>query len=299
MPRELRVYERPALERPVLIGAFRGWNDGGQAATLAVGYLARLWEARKFADIDPEHFVDFQATRPNVSLEEGRTRRIEWPENAFFRARIPGTDRDAVLLIGIEPNYRWRTFTELIAELAGDLGIDLAVTLGSLLADVPHTRPAPVTGAATDPKLVDELGLQLSRYEGPTGVVGVLLDAFRRSTIPSVSLWAAVPHYVSLAPSPRAARALCDRLATVLGISIDVAELADAEETYVEQVSAAVASDAETAAYVEELEQRADSLDWLEDTGDLPSGEALAAEIARFLRERERNGGTPGPGVDG
>jgi len=294
------VYERPTLERPVLIGAFRGWNDGGQAATLAVGYLARLWEARKFADIDPEHFVDFQATRPNVSLEDGRTRRIEWPENAFFRARIPGTDRDAVLLIGIEPNYRWRTFTELISELASDLGIDLAVTLGALLADVPHTRPAPVTGAATDPKLVDELGLQLSRYEGPTGIVGVLLDAFRRSTIPSVSLWAAVPHYVSLAPSPRAARALCDRLATVLGISIDVGELADAEESYVEQVSAAVASDAETAAYVEELEQRADSLDWLEDTGDLPSGEALAAEIARFLRERERNGGgASGPGVDG
>ena len=300
MPRELRVYERPTLERPVLIGAFRGWNDGGQAATLAVGYLARLWEARKFADIDPEHFVDFQATRPNVSLEDGRTRRIEWPENAFFRARIPGTDRDAVLLIGIEPNYRWRTFTELISELASDLGIDLAVTLGALLADVPHTRPAPVTGAATDPKLVDELGLQLSRYEGPTGIVGVLLDAFRRSTIPSVSLWAAVPHYVSLAPSPRAARALCDRLATVLGVSIDVGELADAEESYVEQVSAAVASDAETAAYVEELEQRADSLDWLEDTGDLPSGEALAAEIARFLRERERNGGgASGPGVDG
>jgi proteasome assembly chaperone (PAC2) family protein len=294
MPRELRVYERPTLERPVLIGAFRGWNDGGQAATLAVGYLARLWEARKFADIDPEHFVDFQSTRPNVSLEEGRTRRIEWPENAFFRARIPGTDRDAVLLIGIEPNYRWRTFTELVSELVGDLGIELAVTLGALLADVPHTRPAPVTGAATDPKLVDELGLQLSRYEGPTGIVGVLLDAFRRSAIPSVSLWAAVPHYVSLAPSPRAARALCDRLATVLGISIDVGELADAEESYVEQVSAAVASDAETAAYVEELEQRADSLDWLEDAGDLPSGEALAAEIARFLRERERNGG-PGP----
>ena len=299
MPRELRVYERPTLERPVLIGAFRGWNDGGQAATLAVGYLARLWEARKFADIDPEHFVDFQTTRPNVSLEEGRTRRIEWPENAFFRARIPGTDRDAVLLIGIEPNYRWRTFTELISELAGDLGIDLVVTLGALLADVPHTRPAPVTGAATDPKLVDELGLQLSRYEGPTGIVGVMLDACRRAAIPSVSLWAAVPHYVSLAPSPRAARALCDRLASVLGISIEVDELADAEESYVEQVSAAVASDAETAAYVEELEQRADSLDLLEDTGDLPSGEALAAEIARYLRERERNGGTSGPGVDG
>jgi proteasome assembly chaperone (PAC2) family protein len=300
MGRELRIYERPTLERPVLIGAFRGWNDGGQAATLATGYLARLWEARKFADIDPELFVDFQATRPQVSLEEGRTRKIEWPENAFFRARIPGTNRDAVLLIGVEPNYRWRTFSELVADLAGDLGIELVVTLGALLADVPHTRPSPVTGAATDPKLVDELGLQLSRYEGPTGIVGVLLDACRRAGIPSVSLWAAVPHYVSLAPSPRAARALCERLSGVLGTEIDVGELAEAEKSYVEQVSEAVASDSETSAYVEELEHRADSLDWLEESGGLPSGEALAAEIARFLRERETNGGghpeSGGPG---
>ena len=148
-----------------------------------------------------------------------------------------------------------------------------------------------MTGAATDPHLVDELGLQLSRYEGPTGIVGVLLDACRRSGIPSVSLWAAVPHYVSLAPSPRAARSLCDRLSGVLGIDIDVSELAEAEESYVEQVSEAVAGDAETAAYVEELEQRADSLDLLEESGSIPSGEALAAEIARFLREREKNGG--------
>ncbi len=291
------MHDRPKLDRPVLIGAFRGWNDGGQAATLATGYLARLWEAEKFADIDPELFVDFQATRPHVSLDEGQTRRIEWPENTFFRARVPGTNRDAIVLVGVEPNYRWRTFTDLVADLAHDLGVELVVTLGALLADVPHTRPAPVTGAATDPKLVDELGLQLSRYEGPTGIVGVLLDACRRAGIPSVSLWAAVPHYVSLAPSPRAARALCERLATVLGIEIDVSELSEAESSYVEQVSQAVASDAETAAYVEELEQRADSLDWLEESGELPSGEALAAEIARFLRERERNGGEqPGSG---
>lgn len=292
------MYERPALERPVLIGAFRGWNDGGQAATLAAGYLAKLWDAQKFADVDPELFVDFQATRPHVSLDEGNARRIDWPENAFYRARIPGANRDAVLLIGVEPNYRWRTFAELVAELARDLGVELAVTLGALLADVPHTRASPVTGAATDPELVDELGLQLSRYEGPTGIVGVLLDACRRSGIPSLSLWAAVPHYVSLAPSPRAARALCERLAGVLAADIDVRELAEAETSYVEQVSEAVASDAETAAYVEELEQRADSLDWLEESGALPSGEALAAEITRFLRDREGDGGkeSGGPG---
>ena len=291
MARELRVYERPALERPVLIGAFRGWNDGGQAATLAAGYLARQWGARKFAEIDPELFVDFQATRPHVTLEDGATRKIEWPENVFYRARIPGTSRDAVILVGVEPNYRWRTFTGLVSELSRDLGVELVVTLGARLADVPHTRPSPVTGAATDPKLVDELGLQLSRYEGPTGIVGVLLDACRREGIPSVSLWAAVPHYVSLAPSPRAARALCERLGGVLGVGVEVAELAEAETSYVEQVSEAVASDEDTAAYVSELEQRADSLDWLEESGDLPSGDAIANEIARYLRERDANGG--------
>jgi proteasome assembly chaperone (PAC2) family protein len=291
---ELRIHDRPsALERPVLIGAFRGWNDGGQAATLAAGYLARLWGATKFAEIDPELFVDFQATRPMVSLEEGRTRKIEWPENTFFRARIPDTNRDAILLIGVEPNYRWRTFSELVTDLASELGVELAVTLGALVADVPHTRPSPVTGAATDPQLVDELGLQLSRYEGPTGIVGVLLDSCRRAGIPSVSLWAAVPHYVQLAPSPPAAKALCERLAGVLAIDIDVGELDQAAEEYVDQVSQAVATDADTSSYVEELERRADSLGWLEESGDLPSGDALAAEIARFLRDREANGDPP------
>ncbi len=300
MARELRIHERPtSLERPVLIGAFRGWNDGGQAATLAAGYLARLWGAKKFADIDPELFVDFQATRPMVSLEEGRTRKIEWPENTFYRARIPGADRDAILLVGVEPNYRWRTFSEIVTDLARDLGVELAVTLGALVADVPHTRPSPVTGAATDPQLVDELGLQLSRYEGPTGIVGVLLDSCRRVGIPSVSLWAAVPHYVQLAPSPPAAKALCERLAGVLATDIDVTELTEASEEYVEQVSQAVATDTETAGYVEELERRTDSLDWLEESDDLVSGDALAAEITRFLREREADGDVPESGGPG
>src|ERR671923_1156311 len=258
---ELRLYERPTFNRPVLVAAFRGWNDGGQAATLAAGYLARLWSAEKFADIDPEHFVDFQATRPLVSLDEGRTRRVEWPENAFFRARIPDVGRDAILLIGVEPNYRWRTFTEIVAGLASDLGVEMVVTLGALLADVPHTRPSPVTGAATDPRLVEELGLQISRYEGPTGIVGVLHDACRTAELRSVSLWSAVPHYVSLAPSPRAAKALCVRLADLVGAPIETTELDEAEEEYSAQVSEAVASDPDTQAYVEELERRADSIE--------------------------------------
>jgi predicted ATP-grasp superfamily ATP-dependent carboligase len=284
---ELRMLERPTLARPVLIACFRGWNDGAQGATLAGGYLAKAWGAERFADIDPEDFFDFQATRPQVSLVEGFTRRIQWPETAFYHARIDGADQDAVLLLGIEPNLRWRTFTRLVTNLAKDLGVELVVTLGSLLADVPHTRPAPVTGSASDPELVERLGLQASRYEGPTGIVGVLHDGCRSAGIPSVSLWAAVPHYVSLTPSPRAALALCDRLADLLGAEIDTAELAQSVESYVDQVSEAVAADSDTAAYVEELEQRADTID----ASDLPSGDALAAELTRYLREREAEDG--------
>jgi proteasome assembly chaperone (PAC2) family protein len=215
---------------------------------------------------------------------------VEWPENAFYHAPIPGLERDAVLLLGIEPNLRWREFTGMIVELASDLGVEMLITLGSLLADVPHTRPSPVTGGANDPELIERLGLQRSRYEGPTGIVGVLHDACNRANVPSVSLWAAVPHYVSLAPSPRAALALCQRLGDILGTEIDTGELDEAAERYSEQVSEAVASDDETAAYVEELEQRAEILD---DEQDLPSGESLAAELTRFLRERERGNGGP------
>src|SRR5919201_2196718 len=288
MADDLRIAQRPDLERPVLIAAFRGWNDGAQGATLAAGYLARSWGAERFADVDPEGFFDFQVTRPHVALVEGITRRIDWPETSFYHCRPDGADRDAVLLLGIEPNLRWRAFTDLIVGLARDLGVELLVTLGALLADVPHTRPSPVTGSASDPELVERLGLSASRYEGPTGIVGVLHEACKRADIPSASLWAAVPHYVSLTPSPRAAVALCDRLGDLIGVKIDVEELEDAAASYEEQVSEAVASDEETAAYVEDLERRADQL---EETSELPSGDALAAELTRFLREREQNGG--------
>jgi proteasome assembly chaperone (PAC2) family protein len=288
MTESLRIDERPELRRPVLVAAFRGWNDGGQGASLAAGFLAKTWDAKRFAEIDPEEFFDFQVNRPKVSLVEGETRRIDWPETGFYRAAIPGADRDAVLLLGIEPNVRWRTFCELIVGLARELGVELAVTLGSLLADVPHTRPAPITGSASEPELIERYGLAQSRYEGPTGIVGVLHDACRQAGIPSASLWVAVPHYVSLTPSPRAAVALCERLGALIGIDVEVSELEEAARSYEEQVSEAVASDEETAAYVEELEQRADSL---EESSDLPSGDALAAELTRFLREREQNGG--------
>jgi proteasome assembly chaperone (PAC2) family protein len=285
---ELRIDRRPELTRPVLVAAFRGWNDGAQAATLAAGYLAKTWAAERFAEVEPEDFFDFQATRPHVSLEEGLTRRIDWPETAFYHARPDGLDRDVVLLLGIEPNLRWRTFSDLVVGLANDLGVELMITLGALLADVPHTRAAPVTGSASDEELVERLGLSASRYEGPTGIVGVLHDVCRQRGIPSASLWAAVPHYVSLTPSPRGALALCERLGALIGVSVEADELEEAARSYEEQVSEAVATDEETAAYVEELERRADQL---EEASELPSGDALAAELTRFLREREQNGG--------
>jgi proteasome assembly chaperone (PAC2) family protein len=288
MTDELRIDSQPQLERPVMIAAFRGWNDGGQGASLAAAYLARAWAAVEFASIDPEHFYDFQSTRPTVSLVDGFTRQIDWPENTFMHAPLPGAGRDAIIMLGVEPNLRWRTFGELVTGLAESFQVELVLTLGSLLADVPHTRPSPVTGSATDPQLIEQLGLQASRYEGPTGMVGVLHDACARAGLKSASLWAAVPHYVSLTPSPRAAKALVDKLATLLGADVDSSELDEAAESYAQQVSEAVASDEETAAYVQELERRVDELaqDW-----EVPTGDSIAAELTRFLRERERDQG--------
>jgi proteasome assembly chaperone (PAC2) family protein len=282
---ELDLQQRPQLTRPVLVASFRGWNDGGQGASMANAFLSRVWRAERFASIDSENFFDFQSTRPHVTLDEGTVRRIDWPENVFEFARPSGSERDTVLLLGTEPGLRWRTFAGIVSGLAKDLGVELVVTLGALLADVPHTRPAPVTASASDATLMKELGVQPSRYEGPTGIVGVLHDACRAEGIPSVSLWAAVPHYVSLTPSPRAAKALCDRLGTLLDVPLDTSELETASEAYIQQVSEAVAADEETAAYVEELEGRID--DVVEES-DLPSGDALAAELTRFLREREQ-----------
>jgi predicted ATP-grasp superfamily ATP-dependent carboligase len=291
---ELRIERRPELERPVLIAAFRGWNDGAQGASLAGGYLAKIWNAQQFASIDPESFYDFQATRPMVSLVDGVTRRVDWPDNDFYSAAPEGLGRGALLLLGVEPNLRWRRFTSLIVDLAREHDVELVVTLGALLADVPHTRPSPVTGTATDPELVERLGLQTSRYEGPTGIVGVLHDACRAAELPSVSLWAAVPHYVSLAPSPRAALALCQRLGDLLESRIDTDELEQAVEAYTARVTEAVATDEETAEYVQELEQRAEMID----ESDLPSGDSLAAELTRFLRERDEQDEPPDVATD-
>jgi predicted ATP-grasp superfamily ATP-dependent carboligase len=278
---------RPQLRRPVLIAAFEGWNDAGDAASLAVGYLAEAWSARRFATVDPEEFYDFTVTRPQVRMGEDSTRQIDWPSTELWAAAIPSMGRDVVLLRGVEPQLKWRTFCAAVVGVARAVGAELALTLGALLADVPHTRPVRVSGMAHDPALADRLGLQPSAYEGPTGIVGVLHDACTRAGLPSASLWATVPHYVSQVPSPKAALALVERSAALVGTHVDPVELRAAAIAYVEQVSERVADDEEAAAYVAQLEE-ADDLEQA-DAASLPTGDALAAEVERFLRDEHRD----------
>jgi proteasome assembly chaperone (PAC2) family protein len=272
------------LRAPALVCAFKGWNDAADAASTALSHVVSALDARSFARIDPEEFYDFQNTRPRIRLVEGQARAIEWPDVTLYEARIPRAPRDLVLLSGAEPSYRWRAFTGLIVELAESLGVQLTVTLGALLADVPHTRPISVTGLASDPALVARLGLAQSSYEGPTGIVGVLHAACHAAGLPSASLWAAVPHYVAAAPNPRAALALVRKLEGLVGVAIDGMALETAAADYDRQVNAAVQSDPDVQAFVERLEHAAG--DEEEDDSELPSGESIARDLQRFLRQR-------------
>jgi len=293
----VRWEDRPQLRRPVLIAAFEGWNDAGDAASTAARYLATEWGGRRIATLDPEEFYDFTVVRPNVTLTDGYTRRIEWPENEFAVGVTP--TRDVVFLHGIEPQLKWRTFAAHIVEVAQALHVELALTLGALLAEVPHTRPVHVTGTAADDDLIARLNLQRSGYEGPTGIVGVLHEALARAGIPSASLWAAVPAYVAKTPSPKGALALARRTAEVLDERVDVTSLEIASAAYERQVSEVVNEDDDVASYVRSLEETDDA-----DPADLPAagpstghpsghepmppmvgGDALAAEVERFLRE--------------
>ncbi len=276
----------PDLDRPVLIAAFSGWNDGGEASSSAVAYLRDRWGAEPLADIDPDEFLDFQVTRPTVRLEEGITRRIDWPELRFSLTNVEG--RDVVLFLGMEPNVRWRTFAETFVTAARELGADEVVTLGAFLADVPHTLPTPVTGLAVDPERSRELGLTSSRYEGPTGIVGVLHDALARGGFTASSLWAAVPHYLPGGPNPKAARALVEKIGAITGLPASTDTLERAAETWEAQVSSTIADNAELTAYVRQLEQVAAER---EGPAEIPSGEALAAELERFLRDQRGRDG--------
>jgi proteasome assembly chaperone (PAC2) family protein len=272
--------QRPELRRPVLVAGFEGWNDAASAASEAAGWLTRQFGATKIASMDPEEHFDFQSARPTVELVDGVTRDLTWPANEFFA--VPVDARDIVVLRGVEPNLRWPSFCREVLGVASETGCEMVVTLGALLADVPHTRPVRVTGATTDPELMASLHLQRSRYEGPTGIVGVLHDTARATGVASASLWAPVPHYVSTPPNPLATRALLDRLAQLLGTAFELGDLDELSQAWQTRVDEVVSQDDDVRSYVGQLEERYDT----EAETDIPSGEGLADEVEQFLRDR-------------
>lgn len=276
------------LSQPTLFAAFEGWNDAGEAATGAIEALVEALDAEEVADIDPEDFFDFQVNRPIIRWEDDR-RTLDWPANTISVARLDGP-RDVVLLRGREPNTRWRTFTEAVLEVARELGVTRIVTVGALQVDVPHTRPVPLTGSSTDPDVAEAHGLRRSSYEGPTGIVGVLHQAAADAGFEAVTLWVGVPHYLAGTAYTKAALAIAERAATLLEVDVDLAELAAEADAQLVDVGELVAEDAELAEYVAELEARADTEPDPLDTDELPrppvSGEELAAEFERYLRDR-------------
>ncbi|HKH78362.1 MAG TPA: PAC2 family protein, partial [Rubrobacteraceae bacterium] len=249
--RYIRLEQRPGLERPVLIAGFTGWNDAAEAASLAVSTVEAAWGAERFGSFEGEEFYDYQAIRPQIKLVDGVTRTVEWPENVLSATdSAPLDGRDAILLSGPEPNFRWKSFCKGVVDLAREMNVSLVVTLGALLADVPHSRPTSVAANAQDPALVESLKLSASRYEGPTGITGVLHRYCAEEGLPSVSLWASVPHYLPSVPSAPAALALLDNLRTLLGGAVDLGHLERTSADYQRQVSAAVAQDSDLSSYV-------------------------------------------------
>src|SRR2546421_4223269 len=276
--------ERPALKSPLVVCAFKGWNDAGEAATAALGFLIDTFDATEVARIDPEEYYDFTAVRPTVRLSEGRTRIIEWPENTVHAAQVAGAEHDLLLLQGTEPSLRWRRFTGHVLEAARELDAHMVITLGSLLADVPHSRPVPITGIASDGALVERLGYERSTYEGPTGIVGVLHHECAKAGISSVSLWASVPHYVAAAPNPKAALALIRSFEGVAGVAVEALDLEGSAAGYARQVSAAVASDPEVKSFVERLQQTLDEGQPPKPPPRIPSAGSIARDFPRLPR---------------
>lgn len=275
------------LRAPAMVCSFQGWNDAGDAASTATAFLGGALGAERFAQVDTEEFYDFQANRPHVKIDETQARVISWPSVEIFEARAPRAHRDLVIVQGTEPSMRWRSFSSLIVDLAEALDVQFVVTLGALLADVPHSQPVAMTGFASDPAMMERLGLKSSSYEGPTGIVGVLHAGCSQAGLPSASVWASVPHYVAAASSPKAALALLRKLELMVGVSVDVSELEEAAGEYERQVGLAVQSDPDIQAFVERLEQRAaEDQQTAISPQDLPSGELLAREFQRFLRQR-------------
>jgi predicted ATP-grasp superfamily ATP-dependent carboligase len=282
----IEFLERPTLTEPPLICAFRGWNDGGEAASVAARYMIERWSARKVAVLDPEEFYDFQVSRPTVRLEEGVSRVIEWPAGEFWAASVGG--KDVLVFLAAEPNVRWKTFAASVIGAATQMGSRLLVTLGAFLTDVPHSRPVPVVGSAADEETAGRLGLARSQYEGPTGIVGVLHDASNRAGLSSISIWAAVPHYLPAAPNPKAALALVLRVSGLLEIEVPTEALRGAVAAWEHGVAQLIGESDELAEYVSRLEGTADEGEPEIHLSDepVPSGDSIAAELERFLREQ-------------
>ncbi|MFF2780519.1 PAC2 family protein [Streptomyces sp. NPDC058052] len=281
----------PELIDPVMVAAFEGWNDAGDAASTAVAHLDREWKGEVFAALDAEDYYDFQVNRPTVFLENG-VRKITWPTTRLSVVRIGGDKpRDLVLVRGIEPSMRWRSFCNELLGFAHELGVEMVVILGALLGDTPHTRPVPVSGVTSDPDLARTMDLEETRYEGPTGIVGILQEACTHAGVPAVSLWAAVPHYVSQPPNPKATLALLNRLEDLIGLRIPLGELPEDARAWQLGVDQLAAEDSEVAEYVQTLEEA-------RDTAELPeaSGEAIAREFERYLRRRDPGAGPAGGG---
>jgi proteasome assembly chaperone (PAC2) family protein len=294
----IRLTMTPPLENAILIAAFGGWNDAADAATATVQHLIRHWNARQFGSIESEEFFDFTETRPTVRYDRSDQRVIDWPANDFHFRRHIANGRDVVLLLGVEPQLRWKTFTSEIITLCQTINVTTVLTIGALLADVPHSRDVRLSGAASDSTLaarMKRLRLGGSRYEGPTGIVGVLNVACREAGLAAGSLWASVPHYVSARPNPRVTLAILQRLGRLLEAPLDLSEWETMARTFDEQVAQAVAENPEIAAYVEQLEQ-ADTDDTEPTTSDLPSGEALVRELEEFLRQRRPDEPATGSG---
>jgi proteasome assembly chaperone (PAC2) family protein len=288
----------PELTDAVLIAAFEGWNDAGDAATNAVEHLETIWGAQTLLEIDPDPYYDFQVNRPTVSLIDGITRRVTWPTTRLAVCRPPGAAFDVVLLRGIEPNMRWRSFCDEILDAVHGLNISTVITLGALLSDSPHTRPTPVSGTAYDAESAARYGLDTSRYEGPTGIVGVLQDACVAVGIPAISFWGAVPHYVAQPPNPKATLALLHRIEETLDLAVDLGELPQEAAEWQKLVDEMAAEDDEVTEYIHGLEQR-------DEEGELreASGDSIAREFERYLRRRDDGssgfGGNSGPTARG
>lgn len=287
----------PELIEPVLVAAFEGWNDAGDAASGAVEHLELVWDAQPLTEIDPDDYYDFQVNRPTVSLVDGVSRRISWPTTRFSVCRPPGAEFDLVIMRGIEPNMRWRSFCDEVLGVIRELDVRIVVTLGALLSDTPHTRPTAVTGTSYDSDSAARYGLEKSRYEGPSGIVGVLQDACVAAGIPAISFWAGVPHYVSQPPNPKATLALLHSVEEVLDLPVPLAELPQQSDEWQKLVDEMAAEDDEVSAYIRNLEERDDEIDRSE--LDEASGDAIAREFERYLRRRDRGGGHAAPGSHG